>query len=259
MLDSSSRLDVQLDDGILTLTMNRPEVRNALDATMFQSLDKALTLAETDDDVRVVIITGTDRSFASGADLRALQQRTWQDQLMTPNSAILRRIELLRKPVIAAVNGFALGGGSELALACDIRIASDKARFGFPEVSVGVLPSGGGTQRLSRIVGIGKAKELILTGRIIDAHEALSMGLVSAVVPHDKLEQEARRWAKECAARAPVAVGLAKLAVDLSLDTGLDTGLLFEKVAQSLLMTTSDKHEGVAAFLEKRQPLFKGE
>lgn len=246
--------------GVATLAVNRPEVRNALDFETIGELHAALDHLRDRDDVGVVILTGSgDRAFVSGADIRELAQRKKRDALLGINQRLFTAVEELPKPVVAAVNGVAFGGGCELAMACDLRVAVEEARFGLPETGLGIIPAAGGTQRLPRLVGWGKARELILTGELIDAAEALRIGLVSKVVPRDRLMPEARAYADKMLARGPLALRLAKLALNASARTGLDTGLTIESLAQAICFESTDKAEGMAAFLEKRKPSFRGE
>ena len=249
----------ELSDGVATITLNRPEVRNALSGETWRELRQAIHLSGRDTSVRVVIITGAgDKAFAAGADIRGLQDRDAWEMLEAEAQQVLNELENLSKPVIAAVNGYALGGGCELAMACDVRIASERAFFGQPEVNLGILPSAGGTQRLPRLVGLGKAKELILSGEIIDAREAERIGLANRVVPPERLMQECRDLAGKISQRGPLAVAMAKAAINVGAATDFRTGLAYEAAAQALLFTTEDKQEGVRAFLEKRAPRWKG-
>ncbi len=251
---------VEVAEGIATLTINRPEVLNALDDAVRARLDEALAAIERDGAVGAVILTGAgDRAFVSGADIRALAAKGPQDRLAHGLAETFWALEHLPKPTIAAVNGFALGGGCELALACDLRIASERARFGQPEVNLGILPGAGGTQRLARLVGVGKAKELIFTGAIIDAAEAKTIGLVNHVVPHAELLPRARELARLILSKGPLAVRLAKAAITVGMADGILPGLAFEKMAQAFLFTTADRAEGMRAFLEKRPPRFRGQ
>lgn len=246
-------------DGIATVTINRPQVRNALDQATWREIRQALDEIAADPAVHVLVVTGAgDKAFASGADLRWLRERSMLATLEAYPQSVLAALENLAKPSIAAVNADALGGGCELAMACDIRIASDRARFGQPEVRLGILPGAGGTQRLPRLVGIAKAKELILTGEIIDAAEAHRIGLVNKVVPHDELLAAATAVAEMIIKRGPLAVRLAKAAVNAGMEYGPGAGYAFERLAQTVLFGTEDHIEGISAFLEKRSPEYKG-
>lgn len=247
------------NNGLAILTINRPQVRNALDQATWKEIRQALDEVAADDAVQVVIITGTgDKAFAAGADLRWLRDRSMLATLDAYPQGVLAALEHLSKPSIAAVNADALGGGCELAMACDIRIASDRARFGQPEVRLGILPGAGGTQRLPRLVGAAKAKELILTGEMIDAAEAHRIGLVNKVVAHDELMAAATEMAEKIMRRGPVAVRLAKAAVNAGMEFGPGAGYAFERLAQTILFGTEDRLEGIDAFLEKRSPEYKG-
>lgn len=245
-------------EGITTLTINRPEVRNAMNQETWLELATAVRHAEQDSQTKVIVITGAgDQAFVAGADIKWLSQRPALDVLEYGGQDVLWEVENCTKPVIAAVNGYALGGGCELAMACDIRIAAENAQFGQPEANLGILPGAGGTQRLARLVGLGKAKELIFTGEIIDAFEAEKIGLVNKVVPLAELMDTVKAMAKKIMKKGPVAIRLAKTAINLSASTDLATGLLYEKTAQALLFTTDDRIEGTNAFLEKRKPEFQ--
>lgn len=246
-------------DGIGLIEINRPEARNALDGNTWRELDVAVNMYAATETVRVIIITGRgDKSFAAGADVGSLLQRTPIETLAGDNQRILSRIESVPKVTIAAVNGYALGGGCELAMAADIRIASTNARFGQPELGLGIIPGAGGTQRLVRLVGLGRAKELVLTGRIIDAEEARQIGLVSRVVPPDQLMDAAVELGKSLIRKGPLAVSLAKEVLHVAASSDFETGLAAERLAQSFLFTTWDHNEGLTAFLEKREPKFEG-
>jgi enoyl-CoA hydratase len=234
-------------------------VRNALDTETVRQFHHAL------DEVRarrstVLIVTGAgDKAFVSGADIRAIRERRRDDALLAINSRLFAAVESHEAVTIAAVNGFALGGGCELALACDLRIASENAVFGQPEPAIGIIPGAGATQRLPRIVGLGRAKELVLTGARWDARKALEAGLVSEVVPQAELAAAARRLADRVLALGPLAVRLAKLALNASSQMPLAAGLLYESAVQAITFDSTDKMEGTAAFLEKRKPRFTGE
>jgi len=247
------------EGGIGIITIDRKEARNALDHQTLKEINCVLDIAIMDEEIFVLIFTGAgDKVFVSGADIRALREKKPLDML-SPNNLqdILFRFEDFSKPIIAAINGFALGGGCELAMACDIRIASDRARFGQPEVNLGIIPAAGGTQRLSRLIGIAKSKELIFTGRIIDAIEAEKIGLVNQVVPSENLMDTAIEMAKLIVTKAPIAIQLAKKAINAAFLN--KNGFEIERLSQSILFSTKDKLEGATAFLEKRVPKFKGE
>ena len=250
------------EKGIVKLTINRPEVRNALNAATRQEIRNAIGEIEKDGDVRVVIITGAgEKAFISGADITAFKDATpitMEESASTLGQQLFSDIENISVPVIAMINGFCLGGGQELAMCCDIRIASENAKFGQPEVNVGILPGGGGTQRLPRLVGWGKAKELIYTGKIIDATEAEKIGLVDKVVPLEKLEEEVNQLAETIASKSPLIIKLIKKTINKGMYTDLAAGLAYEKANFALCFATEDHKEGVTAFLEKRKPEFKG-
>jgi enoyl-CoA hydratase len=244
---------------VATLTVNRPAVRNALNRATVRELTSALTDVSSRDDVGAIVFTGAgDQAFVSGADINDIKARTREDGLAAINSTLFSLVDRCEKLTIAAINGLALGGGCELAIACDLRIAADHARFGQPELALGIIPGAGGTQRLPRIVGLGRAKQLILTGEAIDAKTALDWGLVSRVVPAADLPAAAQALAERVLARGPLAIRLAKLALNASARVDLDSGLLIETLAQALCFSSEDKVEGASAFLEKRKPKFQG-
>jgi len=252
-------LTVDVDDRLAVVTINRPEVRNALSRQVLAELRDALAELRDRDDVGLVAITGTgEKAFVAGADIAQLRHYDLHTGLDAEMQRTFDAVEAFPKPTVAAVNGFALGGGCELAMACDIRIASENARFGLPETTLSVLPGAGGTQRLARLVGTGRAIEMILTSRFVDAAEAHAIGLVTAVVPAEELPAELRRLADRILAKGPLAVRLAKLVVRAGMDADQRTGQVVERLAQALLYTTADKTEGASAFLEKRSPTFKG-
>ena len=255
-----TRIRFDIEGGIATVTINRPDARNAIDRETVREIRAALEQIRDDETCRVLIITGAgDKVFVSGADVRTLLARTTRDVLEAGNNLLFREIEELPIPTIAAVNGFALGGGLELALACDIRIASETAKVGLPETGLGILPGAGGTQRLPRIVGMGIAKEMILAGTILDAAAALRVGLVNRVVPAADLMSTASELATSIAKRAPVAIRLAKMSVNAAANAPAQIGMDFEIVAQAVLNSTADMKEGMNAFLEKRRAEFQGE
>lgn len=246
-----------IGDRIAVVTINRPEVRNALNYSVLDGIEAALDKLEADSDVGAVIFTGSGpKAFVAGADITQLRGYTLRDGLRARMQRLYDRIQDFEKPTIAAVNGFALGGGNELAMSCDIRVAASNARFGLPEANLGILPGAGGTQRLSRLIGLGRAQELILTGRIIDADEALRIGLVTSVVPAEDLMKAAEETAETILAKGPLAIRLAKLVISGGAETDQRTGLLLERLAQSLLYAADEKSEGAAAFLDKRPPQF---
>ncbi|HHW57471.1 MAG TPA: short-chain-enoyl-CoA hydratase [Clostridia bacterium] len=252
---------MELKEGTALITIDRPKFLNALNRETLKELDQILEEVKANEEAKAVIITGAgEKAFVAGADISEMKD-------MKPLEAkefgefgqkVFRKIELMKKPVIAAVNGYALGGGCELAMACDIRIASHNAKFGQPEVGLGIIPGFGGTQRLPRIVGISKAKELIYTGDMIDAEEALRIGLVSKVVEQNKLLEETYKIAKKIMTKGMIAISLAKEAINASIDTVIDTGMSYEAKAFAVCFATEDQKEGMAAFLEKRAPKFVG-
>ena len=251
----------QVADGIATITVNRAEVMNALSAATVRELDQAFAAAGADADVRVLIVTGAgEKAFVSGADIAELANLDPVEGRRTAEfgQSVLRRLETMGKPSIAAINGYALGGGCELAMACTIRIAAESAKIGLPEVTLGVIPGYAGTQRLPRIVGRGTAMDLILTGRAIEAQEALRVGLVSQVVPVAELMEAARKTALRILRNGPLAVRAAMQSVDHGLDVGFEHGCRMEASLFGLLCATGDMREGLKAFLEKRRAEFKG-
>src|SRR5918993_4528428 len=256
---SFSNIRVDVTESIATLTFDRPAVKNALNLDTVNECHRALDDLAQRDDCGVLIITGSgETSFVSGADINDIRARTLNDGLAAINSSLFAKFEKFPRPVIAAINGFALGGGCELALACDIRICADTAKFGQPEVGLGIIPGAGATQRLPRTVGLSWAKYLVLTGEIIDAKQALEIGLVTAVVPASQLQTRARELAKKVLRQGPLAARLAKLALNASGRVDMDSGLLIETLAQAICYDSDDKREGATAFLEKRKPKFTG-
>ena len=255
-----SNIRVDTSESIATLIFDRPAVKNALNLDTVNECHRALDELAERTDCGVVIVTGAgESSFVSGADINDIRARTLNDGLAAINSSLFAKIERFPKPVIAAVNGFALGGGCELALACDVRIAADTAKFGQPELGLGIIPGAGATQRLPRTVGLGWAKYLVLTGEIIDAKQALEIGLVTAVVPASQLQIRARELAKKILKQGPLAARLAKLSLNASARVDLDSGLLIETLAQAICYDSEDKLEGTTAFLEKRKAKFTGQ
>jgi enoyl-CoA hydratase len=248
------------DGRVAILTFNRPDKLNALNDQVREDLLAALAAVEADDGVGVVVLTGAgDKSFVAGADISEFAGRSPFDQRHAMRSPrIFDVMATFPKPVIAMINGFCLGGGCELALSCDLRVASDKARFGQPEIKLGLIPGGGGTQRLSRLVGVGHAMRLILTGDMIGADEALRIGLVEMVVPHDELRAKTLELAQKIAGFSPLTVKVAKEAVRASQKLAIDEGVSYERDLFCLCFSTQDKEEGVKAFLEKRPARWQG-
>ena len=249
------------ENGIGYVTINRPKALNALNAATVEELDALLDEIAADAEIQVVIVTGGgEKSFVAGADitemrpLGAIAGRAWGQK----GQAVFTKLENLPQPVIAAVNGFALGGGCELAMACDIRIASEKAKFGQPETGLGITPGFGGTQRLTRVVGRGHAKELIYTGGMIDAEKAKAIGLVNEVFPQEELMPAAVKLAKKIAKNAPIAVQLSKAAINRGINCDVVTGIAYEAEVFGLCFSTADQKEGMAAFCEKRKATFEG-
>ena len=248
------------EEGIGILTMNRPKALNALNSETLRELSQLLDEIANDDSVKVLIITGAEKAFVAGADITEMlhmssaQGRTFG----LLGQATFNKIENMPKPVIAAINGFALGGGCELAMACDIRIASEKAKFGQPEVGLGIVPGFAGTQRLPRLVGKGRAKEILFTGEMFDAQEAYRIGLVNKVVAPEELMEAAKTMARKILKNAPYAVALCKAAVNLGLDVSLDAGQEYEATLFGVTCSTEDKKEVMGAFVEKRKATFTG-
>jgi enoyl-CoA hydratase len=253
-------LSLTVADGIATLTVNRPDKLNALNDATIGELGAAIDELRARNDVGGIILTGAGRAFIAGADISELSTQGGFDakRRSLRGQRIFRKFETSPKPTIAAVNGFALGGGCELAMACHLRIASEAAKFGQPEVKLGIVPGYGGTQRLPRLIGKGRALQLLLTGEIIDAAEAFRLGLVNRVVPADQLIATAEGMLKQMLANGPLALALCVEAVDLGLGMTLEDGLMLEANHFGLLATTRDMKEGMGAFLEKRAPKFEG-
>ena len=251
-------LIVDIDNHIALIRLNRPDAMNALNSTLLGELADALGAADKNDKVRCIVITGSDKAFAAGADIKEMSEKSFVDMFQAdffaPETEALLRV---RKPIIAAVAGYALGGGCELAMMCDFIIAADTAKFGQPEINLGVVAGIGGTQRLTRFVGKSKAMDMHLTGRFMDAEEAERSGLVSRVVPASKLMDEAMTAASKIAEKSQISVKVVKEAVNRSYETTLREGLLFERRVFHMLFNTADQQEGMSAFLEKRQPQFR--
>lgn len=244
------------EDGVATITFNRPEAMNALNIQTRAEFGEALQDLAQDESIRVLILTGSGKAFVAGSDIKEFDRTTPYD---AHNIARLGQlVEQFEKPVIAAVNGFCLGGGCEIAMGCDLIIASEKAKFGQPEINLGIIPGGGATQRLQRLIGPVRAKELIFTGDFIRADEANRIGLVNRVVSMEDLLPTAKEIAAKIASKSPAALKLAKKAINRGMRTDLETGLAMEYEMYSLSLTLEDKKEGVSAFLEKRKPVFKG-
>jgi enoyl-CoA hydratase len=247
---------LEKEGGIGILTFNRPDAMNSLNNQTRAEFRAAMADLAADDEIKVVILTGSGKAFVAGSDIKELKQTTPLDAHNIHRLGDL--VQNFEKPVIAAVNGFALGGGCEIVMGCDIIIASDKAKFGQPEINLGIIPGGGGTQRLQQLVGVCRAKELILTGDIIRAEEADRIGLVNRVVPADQLMTTVKEIAGKIAAKSTAAVKIAKASINRGMQIGLESGLAYEREMYSLSLTLEDKMEGVAAFIEKRAPQFKG-
>jgi enoyl-CoA hydratase/carnithine racemase len=251
-------VETTLDGQVAVLRLNRPEARNALSPEMMEQLASGLERLDPDPEVRCIVIAGSDEVFAAGADIKAMSERSFAEALRHPAASFWRRVAAIKTPLVAAVSGYALGGGCELALICDMIVASDTALFGQPEVTLGIIPGGGGSQRLARVLGKQRAMEYVLTGRRFDAEMALKMGLVNQVVKKGKWLQEAVELAHTVADRPPIATRLGKQAVLAADETALSAGLEQERRLYELAMATEDRVEGMKAFLEKRKPEFEG-
>ena len=248
----------QIAPHVALIQLDRPKELNALNRRLMEEVRDALHLLDKNDLVRVIIITGNEQAFAAGADIKEMADKTSVDMLAIDQFSTWDQIRKTKKPIIAAVSGFALGGGCEFAMTCDMIVASETAKFGQPEIKIGTIPGAGGTQRLTKALGKAKAMELILTGRFLSAGEALSRGLVNAVVPVEMLLHEALALAGEIAQMSPVAAQLAKESVNRSFETHLDEGLQAERKNFYLTFSTQDQKEGMRAFIEKRKPEYKG-
>ena len=253
-------LEIERDGAVAVVTINRPEKRNALSSQVRADLVAALDALRDDESVRVLVVTGAgEKAFVAGADIGEFAERTPLEQRATMTGRrVFDEIAAYPKPVIAMINGFCLGGGCELALACDVRVAADTAKLGQPEINLGIIPGGGGTQRLPRVVGMGQAMRLVLSGEIIDAAEALRIGLVDVVHPAADLRGKTMDFARAMASKSPVALRMAKSAVRAAAEMPLTAGLAYETELFVTCFTSDDKREGVAAFLEKRPASFQG-
>ena len=243
---------------VALVQLNRPKELNALNTKLMQELRDALQALDKNDQVRAIVLTGNDQAFAAGADIKQMADRSAVDMLTIDQFSTWDQIKKTKKPLIAAVSGFCLGGGCELAMTCDMIIASESARFGQPEIKIGVMPGAGGTQRLTRAIGKAKAMEMVLTGRFISAQEALGLGLVNKVAPVEMYLREALSLAAEIAQMSPVAAQLAKESVNRAFETHLDEGLQSERKNFYLCFSSEDQKEGMRAFIEKRKPNYTG-
>jgi len=246
------------DGAVGIARLNRPDARNALSAELMERLVQIVEDWDAEDEVRCIVIAGGDDYFAAGADIKAMRDRTFQETMANPTSVFWGRIASCRTPMIAAVSGFALGGGCELALTCDMIVASETAEFGQPEITLGIIPGAGGTQRLTRVIGKQRAMELVLTGRRVNAREAYAMGIVNQVASKKEWLGQAIELAQVVARRAPIAVRLGKQAVQAADETALAAGIAYERRLYELAMATEDRLEGMTAFIEKRRPEFRG-
>ncbi len=248
-------------EAIATITLNRPEALNAFSKEVIEEVLQAVEDAKNDENVRVVVLTGAgEKAFSAGADIKAMKgmNALKARELSLMGEKLCCALENMEKPVIAAMNGYALGGGLEVAMSCDLRIASENVRMGQTEINIGLIPGWGGTQRLTRLVGVAKAKEMVFTGRMIDAKTAEQLGIVNMVVPADKFKEAVKQFAAELATKAPVAIKVAKALINKGADIGLDAALALEREGFGVVASTEDLQEGVAAFAEKRKPTFKG-
>ena len=248
-------------EGIATITLNRPEALNAFSKEVVEEILRALEDVESDEDIRVIVLTGAgEKAFSAGADIKAMAGMTALKarELSLMGEKLCVTLENMQKPVIAAINGYALGGGLEVAMSCDLRLASENARMGQTEINIGLIPGWGGTQRLTRLVGMTKAKELVFTGKMIDGKTAEQLGIVNMVVPADKFREIVRQFAIDLALKAPVAIRVAKALITKGADMSLDSALALEREGFGVVGSTEDLKEGVAAFTEKRKAVFKG-
>ena len=247
-----------INGGVLTITLHRPKALNALNTKLLEELAKLLSKVNQDRSIRAVVITGSEKAFAAGADIREMSSLDAVGVLKDPRVDHWKQISDFKKPLIAAVNGFCLGGGCELAMHADIIIAGEDSKFGQPEIKLGIMPGAGGTQRLLRAVGKSMAMQMVLTGEPISAQQAMGFGLISEITIPEVTVERAQKIAQQIARHAPIAVEMAKDSVLKSFDTDLASGLLYERKAFTLLAATEDRNEGINAFIEKRKPVFKG-
>jgi enoyl-CoA hydratase len=252
-MDFQNIIAEKKDDGVALITLNRPDALNALNDALINELGTAIDTFEADTDIGCIVITGSEKAFAAGADIKEMQSKSYMDTYMSNFISTWERVAKCRKPVIAAVNGFALGGGCELAMMCDFIIAGDRAKFGQPEVKLGILPGAGGSQRLTRFVGKSKAMEMCLTGRMMDAEEAERAGLASRVVPAAELLEDALKTASTIAGMSTPTTMMIKESVNRSYETTLAEGILFERRTFHAAFATEDQKEGMSAFAEKRK------
>jgi len=258
-MSSYTSILVETHQRVGLIRLNRPKALNALNAELMSELNTALTKFDQDTDVGAIVITGDERAFAAGADIKEMSDTSAVDMMLRDNISAFDQIRHISKPVIAAVSGWCLGGGNELAMSCDMIVASESAKFGQPEINIGVIPGAGGTQRLTRAVGKAIAMEMVLNNRTLTAQEALAYGLVNRVVPVESYLKDALEFAAELASRAPLAVRLGKEAVNLAFETPLSVGLAEERRAFYFLFASQDQKEGMQAFIEKRDPDWQGE
>ncbi len=252
------KVNSNIEKHIALVQLNRPKELNALNLQLMGELRDSLHMLDGDDKVRVIIITGNEKAFAAGADIKQMADKSTIDMLRTDQFSTWDQIRKTKKPVIAAVSGFALGGGCELSMTCDIIVASETAKFGQPEIKIGVMPGAGGTQRLTKAIGKARAMEMVLTGKFISADEALHYGLINKVVPIEMYMEATLEIARQIATMSPIAAQLAKEAVNRSFETHLDEGLTFERKNFYLTFSSEDQKEGMQAFIEKRKPVYSG-
>jgi enoyl-CoA hydratase len=258
MTSTYEHILVETEDAVGIVKLNRPKVHNALSHALIAELTAAFEALDKDNTIRVIILTGNDRAFAAGADIGEMAGESSVSMMLKNPFATWDKIRNIRKPLVAAISGFTLGGGLELMMNCDIVIASENAKFGQPEINLGIIPGAGGTQRLIRLIGKHKAMEMILTGEMINAEEALKIGLINKIFPVGIYLEETKKMAKLIAKKSPIAIQMAKNAILKSFETSLTEGLEHERKNFYMLFATEDQKEGMSAFLEKREPFFKG-